>query len=194
MRKYLPNLRAAVFAVAALAAAFLPGKVDAQVVVQQPQFAAPRAVLDLGNGPTEIKMVTGSAGVFTSSGSGLGSGTTTSITLTATPTVNPPCVGCQITGAGITGTTLITAYNGTTGITVNTSQTIGASTPLAWGAACPPVNAQSGNPPQGYPMVLMQAGNASFTGDLPLFTAARICVAGLTGPGGQLVNFAIGTH
>jgi hypothetical protein len=128
---------AAAFVAALTIAALLPEASLAQVVTQQPQFAAPRAVLDLGNGPTEIMPLLGNGFVFTSSGSGLGSGTTTAITLTATPTVNPPCVGCQITGSGITGTTLITAYNGTTGITVNTSQTISASTPACVGRGVP---------------------------------------------------------
>lgn len=193
MKKYFEQFRGAALAVAVALLALLPSEgALAQVVTQQPQFAAPRAVLDLGNGPTEIKALSGSGAVFTASGSGLGSGTTTSITLTATPTANPPCVGCQITGAGITGTTLITAYNGTTGITVNTSQTISASTPLAWGAACPAVSAASGVPPQGYPSYLI--GTSTGVGDLPLYTAARICIAGLTGPGLQFVNFAIGAH
>lgn len=191
MKEFVSKLRAAL-AVAALALAFmLPSEGGlAQTVTAQPQFAAPRAVLDLGNGPTEIKLLSGSAGVFTSQGSGIGSGTTTTITLTATPAI-PPCVGCSISGGTLTTSSHVTAYNGTTGITTDTSQTVAASTPLAWGAACPAVNVQSGMPPQGYSVYAMQAG---VLGDLPLFTAARVCLAGLNGPGGQFVSFAIGAH
>lgn len=184
------HVRAALFAFAVGALSLMPYVAQAQVVSQQPLFAAPRAVLDLGNGPTEIKALTGSGAVFTSQGSGIGSGSTTSITLTATPTI-PPCVGCAISGGTLIASSIVTAFNGTTTITTNTSQTVAASTPLSWGAACPAVNAQSGVPPQSFPSYLLQAG---VLGDLPLFTLARVCVAGLTGPGMQFVNFAIGAH
>lgn len=172
--------------------ALVPGIALAQsAVTQQPLFVAPRTVLDMGNGPLEVQLITGSAGFFTSQGSGVGSGTTTAITLTATPPV-PPCVGCAISGAGITGTTLVTAYNGTTGITVNTSQTIGASTPLSWGAACP-VSTQTTpvQPPTTSLMAMLQAGVG---GAVPFGTGARLCSFGAYGPGAQFVTFTIGAH
>jgi len=185
--------RAAVLAfMLALSAAALSSVAHAQAVTKQPQFAAPRTILDLGNGPTEIKMLTGSAGLFTAQGSGVGStsGSSTTLTLTASAAANPPCVGCQISGTGITAGTTVAAFNGTTTITLSAAMTVAASTPLAWGMACPTADA-SGNPPIGSPVALVQAGVG---GDLPLYTAARICLAGLTGPGGQFVNFAIGAH
>lgn len=164
----------------------------AQVVSQQPLFVAPRTVLDLGNGPLEIKALTGSGGIFTSQGSGVGSGTTTSITLTATPAV-PPCIGCAISGGTLVASSIVTAYNGTTGITTNTSQTVAASTPLSWGAACP-VSTQTTpvQPPASSLMAFLQVGQPP--GDIPLYTLSRICAYGATGPGMQFVTFAIGAH
>lgn len=194
MKNRLSTFRAALFVVAASLCAMLPQGVLAQVAaVQMPQFVAPRAVLDLGNGPLEIKALTGNGAVFTAQGSGLGSGTTTAITLTGTPAANPPCVGCLISGAGITGVTTITAYNGTTGITVNTSQTIAASTPLQWGAACPvSTMANPVQPPAASLMAFVQPGQPF--GDYPFQTEARICGYGGTGPGMQVLTFPIGAH
>lgn len=188
----LSYIRAGLLGALACVAALLPGGAAAQTVVQLPLFAAPRAFVDLGNGPTEIKALLGNGMVATSSGSGIGSGSTTTITLTATPAI-PPCIGCSISGGTLTASSHVTAYNGTTGITTDTSQTVAASTPLSWGAACPAVNAQSGMPvqPAGQGVVPMQAGVGA---DLPLFTEARICVYGANGPGFQFINFAIGAH
>jgi len=184
----LQNIRAVLFGVFALFAAMLPTDgALAQTVTQQPLFLSPNVVTDLGNGPLELKMMNGGANVASVFGTGLGSGSTTSITLTATPTVNPPCVGCLISGAGITGVTTITAYNGTTGITVNTSQTISASTPLAWGAACP-----ASPPPVSLPMVALRTITSS--GDYPFYTEARLCAYGNSGPGAQVLTFPIGAH
>jgi hypothetical protein len=184
------NIKYALLAALALFALAAPSY--AQTVTQQPQFAAPRSVLDLGNGPLEIRMVTGSAGLFTSQGSGVGStsGSSTTLTLTATP-ATPPCVGCQISGTGITAGTTVAAFNGTTTITLSAAMTVAASTALAWGAACPAVSPQSGVPPQPYTVAMVQAAVGA---DLPLYTGARICLAGMTGPGGQFVSFAIGAH
>lgn len=184
MKSYLRSIGALAL-VAAIA--LFPALAMAQVVTQLPVYLDNSgAVYDFGNGPLEVRILQGSAGVFTSSGSGLGSGTTTAITLTATPASNPPCVGCRITGAGIVGVTTITAYNGTTGITVDTSQTIGASTPLAWGAACPASSA-------GYRVMLLQPGQPP-AADLPLYTAARVCGGSQYTAGATAVTFPIGAH
>lgn len=170
---------------AALAAIALPGMASAQVVTQLPVFISPNpgVITDLGNGPMEIKSVLGNAMIGTSQGSGVGSGTTTAITLTATP-ATPPCVGCLISGVGVTSGTTVTAYNGTTGITTNTSQTIAASTALSWGAACPAAGT-------GFPAMPLQAG---VTPDLPMYTQARVCAYAQNAAGAQVMPFAIGAH
>lgn len=183
MKSYLRSIGALALVVVM---ALFPGVVLAQVVTQLPIYVDNNGgIADFGNGPLQFKALTGNGVLFTSSGSGLGSGTTTAITLTATPTTNPPCVGCRITGAGITGTTTITAYNGTTGITVDTSQTIGASTPLAWGAACPSTTA-------GVRGVFIQPGQP--WGDPPFYTTARLCGYAGNGPGLSALTFPIGAH
>ena len=117
-KKILTYARAAVFAAFAF---FAAGLVSAQTVTQQPSFVAPRAILDMGNGPLEVQALLGSGGFFTSQGSGLGStsGSSTTLTLTATAAANPPCVGCIISGTGITSGTTVAAFNGTTTITLS---------------------------------------------------------------------------
>ena len=180
MKTFVAQLRAALAALALLA----PVSALAQTVVQVPTVIISNTVVDLGNGPTEIRTLQGNLGLFTSQGSGVGSGTTTSITLTASAAANPPCVGCIISGTGVTSGTIVTAFNGTTGITTNTSQTIAASTALAWGQACPAA-------PPTAPMALVQAAVGS---DFPMYTQARVCAYGNRGPGAMLAQFAIGAH
>lgn len=165
----------------------------AQAVTQQPQYVDARAVKDLGNGPMQIMMLNGSMGVFTSQGSGVGGNagvSGTGITLTASAAANPPCVGCQISGAGITVGTTVAAFNGTTGITLSAAMAVANGTALSWGKACPAVG-PSGNPPISSPVALLAAANGA---DVPFYTGAKMCAAGLTGPGGQFVTFAIGAH
>jgi len=175
-------LRAATAGLALLA---LPFAAPAQVVTQLPQFTAARTVTDLGNGPTEIRMLQGSMGIFTSQGSGVGStsGSSTTLTLTATPTT-APCTGCIISGTGITSGTTVSAYSAPTTITLSAAMTVAASTALAWGAACP-------SAPPTSPLALVQAGVGA---DLPFYTQARVCTYGGTGPGGTYLSFAIGAH
>lgn len=173
----------------ALVAAFAmlaPIAARAQTVVQVPVNISTATVADLGNGPTEIRMLQGQMGVFTSQGSGVGStsGSSTTLTLTATAAANPPCVGCIISGTGITSGTTIAAFNGTTGITLSAAMTVAASTALAWGKACP------GAPPS-VPLALIQAAVGS---DLPMYTQARVCAYGGNGPGGLYTTYAIGAH
>lgn len=165
--------------------ALLPGVAFAQTVVQLPIYTQnnPGQVVDLGNGPLELRVLQGNAQIATSQGSGVGSGSTTSITLTATPAI-PPCIGCSISGGTLTTSSHVTAFNGTTTITTDTSQTVAASTPLSWGAACPTTW-------DGRPVMQIQAGSG---GDLPLYTAARVCASGQYAPGAVLLPFAIGAH
>lgn len=180
--------RTVAWTLAALAFAFAllaPQLSRAQVVTTLPVYINNNAgqVYDFGNGPLELRVVGGAAQIFTSQGAGIGSGSTTSITLTATPAI-PPCVGCAISGGTLVASSIVTAYNGTTGITTNTSQTVAASTPLAWGAACPTASA-------GYPVMNVQA---AVGGDLPLFTLARICGSAVNSVGATVLPFAIGAH
>lgn len=183
MKNFRTYVQAAAVALALLALPFA-AKVKAQTVTQQPQFVASRVVNDLGNGPVEVRMVGGSMGLFTSQGSGLGStsGSSTTLTLTATPTTIP-CTGCIISGTGITSATTVAAY-AVGVITLSAAMTVAASTPVAWGAACPAAPPTSG-------LALIQAGVGA---DLPMYTQARVCTYGGTGPGGQYLLFAIGAH
>jgi hypothetical protein len=172
-------------ALLALAAAFSEPAL-AQTVVQVPTVVASNTVVDLGNGPTEIRTLQGNMGLFTSQGSGVGStsGSSTTLTLTATAAADPPCVGCIISGTGITSGTTVAAFNGTTGITLSAAMTVAASTALAWGQACP--TTQPSNP-----MALVQAAVGS---DFPMYTQARVCAYGNRGPGALISQFAIGAH
>lgn len=188
MKDFLLKLRAAAVAVALAMAALLPSEgALAQIVSQLPLPINPNAITDFGNGPMEIRVVLGNAWLFTAQGSGLGStsGSSTTLTLTATAAATPPCVGCIISGAGITPGTTVTAFNGTTGITLSAAMTVAASTPLAWGMACPPF--ANGLPT---PNIGLQPGGF----DLPLFTQSRVCGYSANGPGAQIVSFPIGAH
>lgn len=178
-RKFSAALLAALVALSPLSAL-------AQTVVAVPTNVNAGTVKDLGNGPTEIKMVQGNVGLFTSSGSGVGSttGSATPLTLTATPTT-VPCVGCIISGTGITSATTVISYNaGTLVIGLSAAMTVASGTAVAWGAACP-------SAPPTNPLALVQAGVG---GDFPMYTQARVCAYGGNGPGGLLAQFAIGAH
>jgi len=171
----------------ALAAAFAmlaPIVAHAQTVVAVPTNVSTRTIVDLGNGPTEIRVLQGNMGVFTSQGSGLAStsGSSTTLTLTATPTAIP-LVGGIISGTGITSGTTVAAYSGTT-ITLSAAMTVAASTPVAWGVACPAA-------PPTVALALIQAAVGS---DLPMYTQARVCAYGGNGPGGLFAQYAIGAH
>lgn len=184
--RLLNTFRAAFAALALLGLAVLPAA--PQTVTPAPTYVdnSQNVVTDLGNGPTEIKMVTGSAQLFTRQGSGVGStsGSSTNLTLTAVPTVTP-CVGCNISGTGVTSGTTVTAFNGTTSITLSTTLTIASGTALAWGSACPTTMAGVTN------LLLAQAGVG---GDLPFYTQARVCAAGQFAAGASLLQFPIGAH
>lgn len=148
--------------------------VQAQNAVSQPSVQTQSAVNDLGNGPEKVRVVQGSAFIFTSQGSGTGStsGSSTSLTLTATPpTATAPCVGCQITGTGITAGTTVTAASGTS-VTLSAAMTVSSGTALTWGAACPAS--------LGSTVPYMQATASS---DFwPVYSSARICALTQGGP------------
>lgn len=170
----------------AMLLALMPSIAFAQTVTVLPAYININTISDLGNGPLEIRVVQGNAWLFTAQGSGIGStsGSSTTLTLTATPTT-APCVGCLISGAGITSGTTVAAFNGTTTVTLSAAMTVAASTPLAWGAACP---AYSGGVPP-YPALQVLVGL-----DLPLYTQSRICGYSNNGPGAQILPFPIGAH
>lgn len=192
--KFMNHIRAAARALPAVVALLFAGSALAQTVTQMPAFVAPKAVLDLGNGPTEIQLILGNGGVFTSQSFGLGAtASSTAVTLAATPAV-PPCVGCGISGPGIPANDTVAAYNGTTGITLATAATATAgSVALSWGAACP-VSTQAAPVQPVQPMALLQAAVAPATTGLYLYTTARICAWGGNSPGMQFVTFAPGAH
>jgi hypothetical protein len=194
------SLRAAALAIAALFLSMFTQEAAAQVVSQQPTFIAPfpsTAVTDFGNGPLELRPVAGNALIGTALGTGTGStsGSSTTLTLTGTPTV-PPCVGCIISGAGITSGTTVAAFNGTTTITLSAAMTVAASTPLSWGAACPagPAAGAVGVSLGVTGLLPIQAGANGVTTDVPLYTQARICGWAQNAPGAQVLAFPIGAH
>ncbi len=180
------KLRAALVATAALFAVAVPFAAPAQVVTTLPVSVSANSVTDLGNGPQEFQVIQGQVGLFTSSSSGVGStsGSATPLTLTSTAAANPPCIGCIISGAGITSGTTVASFNGTTTIGLSAAMTVAAGTVVAWGKACPTT-------PGTAKQALAQAGVGNA---LPFYTQARICAAGNTGPGGQILPFAIGAH
>ncbi len=191
MKDFLLKLRAAAFAVAVALAALLPSEgALAQVVTQLPAPINPNTVVDFGNGPLELRVVLGNAWLFTSQGSGLATADagTTTLTLQASAAANPPCVGCIISGAGITSGTTVTAFNGTTGITLSAAMTIANGAVISWGVACPSFATLGGLAPP--PNIALQPGGL----DIPLFTQSRVCALAANGPGAQILVFPIGAH
>lgn len=184
MRKFVSMLGA--LAIAALA--LLPVAVPAQVVTPLPiATAGSGAVKDLGNGPLELRVLQGNAQVFTSSSSGVGStsGSSTTLTLTSTPTTaNAPCVGCIVSGTGITSGTTVASYGGGLTVILSAAMTVASSTAVAWGAACP----------SSIGSIAAMLVQASVGADLPLYTQARVCATGQNNVGATLLSFPIGAH
>lgn len=195
--KFSNTFRAMGIAWVALFASLVPGAALAQTVVAQPNFVAPRTVVDLGNGPMEILPLAGNGILFTAFASGTGTApTTTALTLTASAAANPPCVGCFVTcpspvNCTIAANTTVAAFNGTTGVTLSAAATITAAV-VNFGTLCP-VSTQA-NPvqPSAFGMTPVQAGvNSS---GVPMYTQGRVCAYGGAGPGMQFANFPIGAH
>lgn len=185
--KFIFNQIRAMIAFAVVCAMLVPA--SAQVVTPLPVYLDNSGVVyDFGNGPLEIRMIGGAAGIFTASGTGVGStsGSSTTLTLTATAAAVPPCVGCVISGTGITSGTTVAAFNGTTTITLSAAMTVAASTALAWGMACPTTGA-------GQKQMLLQAGQPP-SADIPLYTQARVCGVSQFNAGATVIPFAIGAH
>ncbi len=178
----------------ALLALLLPVLAFAQTAIKQPYAIGNNAWVDIGNGPTEILPVEGTGILYTFGSTGVGStsGSSTALALTALPTFSP-CVGCVISGTGITAGTTVSATSGTS-VTLSAAMTVASSTALAWGVACP----TSGSPPTtaniSAPINMRAtAGNAT-AGGFPLYTEARVCGYGGAQAGITVLSFPIGGH
>lgn len=188
-----------IVATLALAVALLPFAAYAQTVTKQPAFIQNQQWLDLGNGPLDIQPVEGNGNIYSSLGTGTGStsGSSTTLTLTGTPAI-APLVGGIISGTGITSGTTVSAFNGTTTITLSAAMTVAASTALSWGAACPAATAT--NVPGVNPNTVaslsspLQVRAATSPTTFPLYTQARICAYGSFQAGWTFLYFAIGAH
>jgi hypothetical protein len=183
-----------------LAAALPISDAIAQTVTSQPTFIQSRQWADLGNGPLDIQPVEGNGSLYSSSGTGIGStsGSSTSLTLTAAPAIQP-CVGCIISGSGITSGTTVTAFNGVTNITLSASMTVPASSAIAWGAACPAATAANvpGVAPGTITPLQLSAPlqiRSGMNNTFPLYTQARLCAYGAQQNGWTFLYFAIGAH
>lgn len=189
------NVAARVFAIAAFIFALFPAtQADAQTVTKQPFFIQNQAWTDLGNGPNEVFPVNGSFRLYSSSGTGIATADagTTTLTLQQSVAANPPCVGCIISGAGITPGTTVAAFNGTTVITLSAAMTIANNAVVSFGVACP----VSGAPPVGSlnlsaPIDARATAGAGDTA-YPMFTQARLCAYGDQQAGGTALVFTIG--
>jgi hypothetical protein len=174
----------------ALLLALLPGLAFAQTAIKQPYFIATSAWVDFGNGPLEILPIEGNGNLYSRGSTGVGStsGSSTALTLTAIPTY-PPCVGCVISGTGITAGTTVSATSGTS-VTLSAAMTVASSTVLAWGVACP----TSGTPPTNASIsapINMRA--TASTTRFPVYSSARLCGYGGQQGGVSVLAFPIGS-
>jgi hypothetical protein len=177
-------------ALAIFAALAMP--VHAQTVIQVPIYldnGVPVPIYDFGNGPLEVRVLQGNASIFSMQGSGVSTAVAASTTmvLQATAAATPPCVGCVISGAGITAGTTVAAFNGTTTITLSAAMTVANGTPVSWGMSCPTsLTTQR--------VMQLQPGQPAGAPDTPLYTYARLCGAAPNGPGAAVLTFPIAAH
>jgi len=181
-----------------LAAVLSVGGAVAQTVVSQPVFVPSKQWIDLGNGPLDIQPIEGNGDLYSSFGSGQGStsGSTTSLVLTTTPLVSP-CIGCVISGPGITSGTTVSAFTLGTSIALSTSMSVTPVSLVSWGAACPAATAANvpGVFPNGVASLSPPApARSSIGGTYPFYTQARVCAYGAAQNGFTLLYFAIGAH
>jgi len=170
--------------------AVLPGVALAQTAVKQPYTISNNAWVDFGNGPLEILPAEGNAQLYTRGSTGVGStsGSSTALTLTATPTY-PPCVGCVISGTGITAGTTVTATS-TTSVTLSSAMTVASSTALAWGVACPTSGAPPANASISAPLNMRATASPT---RYPVYSSARLCGYGGAQGGATVLAFPIGS-
>lgn len=189
-------MKKVLLALATLFAVLAPGLASAQTVTQMPAFVAPRAVLDLGNGPLEIMPLTGSAGIFTSSSTSVSTaGTSGSPNLTVALNLSPaPLVGGAVSGTGVAAGSTVVSYTAGTGVIVlSANLAANASGTYAFGTACP-VSTQAAPVQPPVAMAFVQAGTSDVLQGIPFYTTARLCAYGATGPGMQFVSFPQGAH
>ncbi len=170
--------------------ALLPGIAFSQTAIKQPYVLTNNAWTDLGNGTAEVLPVEGNGALYTRGSTGVGStsGSSTALTLTATPTF-PPCVGCVISGAGITAGTTVTATS-TTSVTLSAAMTVASSTALAWGVACPTSGAPPANAATSAPINMRASASPT---RFPVYSSARLCGYGGAQGGATLLVFPIGS-
>jgi hypothetical protein len=175
-------------ALVALVSAFIVNATHAQGVTAQPGYIENGAVNDFGNGPVEIKILSGNASVAAAVASGtLSSTTATVLTLTGTPTL-PPCVGCAIgTNAGATTTTVVSSSGNTITITATLGALTNGTTLIGWGIPC------TASPPAGVRAAQIQPGQPGGS-DYPFYSLGRICGYAPNGPGAMILTFPIGAH
>jgi hypothetical protein len=181
MKKFL-------LALAALLAMALPAR--AQVVVALPIALNANSVVDLGNGPLELRVLLGNAWLFTAQGSSTETaGTSGSPNLTVALNLSPaPLVGAIVSGVGVVSGTTVVSYTAGTGVIVlSANLSANAAGVYSFGVACP---AFAGGLPT--PNIALQAGNAQ--SDLPIYSQARICGYAANGPGAAVLPFPIGAH
>lgn len=196
MNGYLSKLRTAVVALAIAAIAWLPLPAKAQTVVAQPNFAAPRTVVDLGNGPTEILPLAGNGFLFTQFGTAVGTAAA-SVNVTLTTTPSPvPCVGCFVTcpspvSCTIPASTTVASFTPPFALVLSAAATITAAS-INFGNLCPVSTQAAPVQPSAFGMAPIQAG--SDQRGTPMYTQGRVCAYGGIGPGLQFANFPIGAH
>jgi hypothetical protein len=183
MKKFL-------LAMAMLLGIALPDVAAAQVVVPLPVALNANSVVDLGNGPLELRVLLGNAWLFTASGSSTETaGTSGSPNLTVALNLSPaPLVGAIVSGVGVVSGTTVVSYTAGTGVIVlSANLSANAAGVYSFGIACPAFAA--GLPT---PNIALQAGGSQ--NDLPIYTQARICGYAANGPGATLLPFPIGAH
>ncbi len=180
-----------IFLVALLA--LLPCIAVAQTAVKQPYSITTNSWVDLGNGPTEVLPVEGNGALYTRGSTGVGStsGSSTALSLTAVPTY-PPCVGCVISGTGITAGTTVSATSSTS-VTLSAAMTVASSTALAWGVACPTSGAPPANNSISAPINMRATAGVALQG-YPVYSSARVCGYGGQQTGATVLSFPIGSH
>jgi hypothetical protein len=187
----LSGARVALLALAAACASLLPEGALAQAITQQPVYVNSGQTVDLGAGPMEVLAFEGQADVYgapVKSATGATTNTSTSVTLAATPAAgSAPVVGSPISGGGIPANATITAYNGTTGITISSAATAtNASETITYTTGCP----SSGGPQ--VPAAQMR-GKGDGNEAMPFYTLAHVCAYG-QGTGAIIGTSSVGTH
>ena len=174
---------------------------NAQTVTRQPFFAATNSWTDLGNGPLEVMPIEGSAIAYTSSSTSTATaGAAARANLTVALNLSPaPCVGCIVSGTGVTSGTTVVSYTPGTGVIVLSANLTATATGnvYSFGVACPTSGLPTAPSATGNSLSVplnLRAGVEPFTAGIPLYSQARLCLYGGQQAGGTVVTFAIGAH